>query len=78
MESRLNFKGMISYQNNQMVKLKKKILCTCFIKTVTKMNLLALSGIKMKSYYARSHSFSKTIIIFMVFFMTGATVSIKL
>ena len=32
------------------------------------MNLRALSEIKMESYYDRSHSFNKNIIIFMVFF----------
>ena len=33
------------------------------------MNLLALSGIWMESYYDRSHSFNKNIIIFMIFFI---------
>ena len=32
------------------------------------MNLLALSGISMESYYDRSHSFNKNTIIFMIFF----------
>ena len=48
MERRLNFEGMISHlilkakQSNDQI---RKILCTRFIKTVKKMNLLALSGI---------------------------------
>ena len=48
MERRLNFEGMISHL---FLKAKQpngqtgKILCPRFIKTVKKMNLLALSGI---------------------------------
>ena len=71
MERRLNFEAVISHlflkakhPNNQMI----KILCPRFIKTVKKMNLLALSGIKMESYYDRSHNFNKNTIIFIVFF----------
>ena len=71
MERRLNFEGMISYlflkakQPNDQIGQK---LCPCFIKTVKKMNLLALSGIWMESFYDRSHSFNKNTIIFMIFF----------
>ena len=74
MERRLNFEGMISHHilktklsnwKNTMPTLhknrKKK-------KKKEKRNLLALSGNKMESYYDRSHSFNKNIIIFMVFF----------
>ena len=68
MERRLNFEGIVFHlilkakQSND--KLKKKMLCPRLLKTVKKMNLLALSGI----YYDRSHSFNKNMIIFMVFF----------
>ena len=71
MERRLNFEVIISHlflkakQPNDQI---GKILCSCFIKTVKKMNLLALSGISMDSYYDRSHSFNKNTIIFMIFF----------
>ena len=71
MERRLNFEGMTSHL---FLKIKQpndqigKILCPRFIKTVKKMNFLALSGIAMESYYDRSHSFNKNTIIFMVFF----------
>ena len=53
MKYRLNFEGMISHltiktkQSNDKL---EKILCTGCIKTVKKRNLLALSGILMKSY----------------------------
>ena len=70
MERRLNFEGMISHlilNTNQSNDQIGKILYPRFMKTVKQMNLLALPGIKMESYYDRSHSFNKNIIIFMFF-----------
>ena len=70
MERRLNFEGMISHlilNTNQSNDQIGKILCPRFMKTVKQMNLLALSDIKMESYYDRSHSSNKNIFIFMFF-----------
>ena len=70
MERRLNFEGVTSHrilkakQSNDLI---EKILYPRFIKSAKKMNLLALSGNSMESYYDRSHRFNKNIIIFMVF-----------
>ena len=68
MERRLNFEGIISHlflKAKQPTDQIGKKLCSCFIKTVKKMNLLALSGISMESYHDRNHSFNKNTIIFM-------------
>ena len=66
MERRLNFEGMISHlflkakQPNDQI--GKNTMHTLH-KNYKEMNLLALAGIKMESFYDRNHRFNKNTII---------------